>query len=164
MFPTLGLFQSLPCPDKPSCERPNCLFSHSPDVKQVPTTPIPVGAPKASSSKPVAGPSQPSPSSSKVGPRPSSATVVPAKRPGQLTSNGGVVEPPRKLLKVGPSKSAIQPSPSVGPVRTIVSCSCTLTSLSTFHRMVHPFYACLRHSPKYPYQFDRYVIRPSVHE
>ncbi|KAI0773440.1 Rexo1 protein [Irpex lacteus] len=115
MFSTIGLFSKLPCPEKETCKRPNCLFSHSPDVKQVPTVRVPVGAPKASSSKSVPVHSQPSPSSSKIKTSVPNASVVPAKRPGQLISNGVAAEPPRKLLKVGPtSKPVAQPSSSVG--------------------------------------------------
>ena len=113
MFATAGLFSKLPCPEKERCKRPNCLFSHSPDVKEIPTVRVEVDAPKASSSKSVAGPS---PSSSKIKPNTSTTTLIPAKRP-TVISNEGPSEPPRKLLKVGPaSKPAALPSASVAAV------------------------------------------------
>ena len=113
MFATAGLFSKLPCPEKERCKRPNCLFSHSPDVKEIPTVRVEVDAPKASSSKSVAGPS---PSSSKIKSNTSTTTLIPAKRP-TVISNGGPSEPPRKLLKVGPaSKPAALPSASVAAV------------------------------------------------
>ena len=106
MFPTLSLFQKLPCPEKQSCQRPNCLFSHSPDITQVPTVPIPVDAPK-----PVASQTQPIPSSSKIPAQAKNSHVVPAKRPVSSPlraagpSNGTPSrEPPSKLQRVGTSQ------------------------------------------------------------
>ncbi|KAL4241936.1 REXO1/REXO3 family protein [Abortiporus biennis] len=114
MFPTLNLFQRLPCPDRPNCTRLNCLFSHNPEVVFPPTTPIPV--PKASGSKSNnAAPSSsltkatsiPVASSSRVG---LPATAIPAKRPIRSPSPSRTAgtsslsrsnEPPQKLRKVG---------------------------------------------------------------
>ncbi|KAI0702903.1 ribonuclease H-like protein, partial [Cytidiella melzeri] len=119
MFSTLGLFSKVSCPEKERCKRPNCLFSHSPDVKEVPTIPIPI----AEASKPVASPSktvpsQPVPSSSKISSRSPVSTSIPTKRPTSSTlqiNNGVSAEPPRKLLKVGPaSRPTALPSSSVG--------------------------------------------------
>ncbi|OBZ70194.1 RNA exonuclease 3 [Grifola frondosa] len=104
MFPTLGLFQSLPCPDKQQCRRLNCIYSHRPDITQTPVVHIPVDTPKAT----------PQPAStfvastSKVQQSPKSSTSIPAKRTISSplragTSNGTVVvEPPRKLQRTGP--------------------------------------------------------------
>ncbi|KAI0347258.1 ribonuclease H-like protein [Trametopsis cervina] len=115
MFSTLGLFDKLPCPEKDQCKRPNCVFSHSPDVKHVPTAHVPVDVPK-----PVASSSKVTPpeaaSGSKVVARPS---VIPAKRPVTSTlaraNNGAPAEPPRKLQKVGSTARPVAvPSSYVG--------------------------------------------------
>lgn len=104
MFPTLGLFQRLPCPEKQSCERPNCLFSHSPDVTQVPTVAIPVDAPKPAAPPQV----QPVASSSSIPVKAKTTHVVPVKRPigspfRTASPNNGFSsrEPPSKLQRVG---------------------------------------------------------------
>ncbi|PPQ68000.1 hypothetical protein CVT26_007363 [Gymnopilus dilepis] len=81
MFATLGLFSSLPCPERPSCSRPNCLFSHSADIPPQRQLVLP----KPTPAKPT--PAEPKP------------TLVPAKRP---TAPSTPPEPPRKLQKVAP--------------------------------------------------------------
>ncbi|KAI0353634.1 ribonuclease H-like protein [Trametes cingulata] len=123
MFPTLGLFQTLPCPEKPHCTRLNCIFSHSPDITHIPVTPVPVDVsqPTASSST---GPQRPVPSaaSSSSTPRPSSSaaaalaasTSIPAKRPissplrAAGPSNGtSTSEPPTKLQRTGTARRPV---------------------------------------------------------
>ncbi|KAF7793647.1 hypothetical protein EIP86_004762 [Pleurotus ostreatoroseus] len=105
MFSTLGLFHKLPCPDKPRCQRTNCLYSHASDIVQVPTVPIPVDAPK-----------QPTPSSSKT---PLKEHVTPAKRSIGLVERPRIsnsnpskhIEPPRKLQRIGtPQRPAAAPT------------------------------------------------------
>ncbi|KAI0750713.1 Rexo1 protein [Daedaleopsis nitida] len=107
MFSSLGLFHNLPCPEKQHCKRPNCVFSHRPDLTQIPVTHVPVDLPKHANastgvaqsftSQPVAGPS----------------TVVPAKRSissplrPQAPRNGASSEPPRKLLRTGPPQRPV---------------------------------------------------------
>ncbi|KAI0832387.1 ribonuclease H-like protein [Trametes gibbosa] len=106
MFPTLKLFHSLPCPDKPHCTRHNCLFSHSPDLNHIPITPVPLDSPKPTPAPP---PKQP-PSAAAV-----ASTSIPAKRsvgsPLRFAapSNGATSnsEPPAKFQKVGTSKRPI---------------------------------------------------------
>ncbi|KAI0068640.1 ribonuclease H-like protein [Artomyces pyxidatus] len=91
MFSSLGLFQSLPCPEGTHCKRHNCLFSHSPHVSQ------------ACVSVPYDPPPQPVASTS------ASSSTVPAKRHAPASpapsvtsrSHAGPSEPPRKLQKVG---------------------------------------------------------------
>ncbi|THH19866.1 hypothetical protein EW146_g1402 [Bondarzewia mesenterica] len=95
MFSSLGLFQSLPCPAKPQCQRTNCLFSHRPDVVEKSLS-IPHDEPQ-----PVASSS----SSSTQSPRSS----VPAKRPAAVSASPSIsttkgfssTQPPRKIQKVG---------------------------------------------------------------
>ncbi len=114
MFPTLGLFQKLPCPEKPKWKRPNCLFSHRDDVTEVPTVRVPVDVPKLPQATTRAHLSTPPPvaSSSKTQiPIPGKSTSIPAKRSinsplraagssnGTAVSHG--VEPPAKLQRVG---------------------------------------------------------------
>ncbi|KAI9063274.1 ribonuclease H-like protein [Trametes sanguinea] len=116
MFPSLGLFQSLPCPDSQQCTRLHCLFSHRPDVTTIPVTPVPVDAPKpTSTSAPAPAPSRSIPS---VPPRPSSSSAaaasIPAKRPVSSPlraagpSNGtSTNEPPAKLQKTGTARRPV---------------------------------------------------------
>ncbi|EMD40752.1 hypothetical protein CERSUDRAFT_103131 [Gelatoporia subvermispora B] len=115
MFPTLGLFQSLPCPDKPNCTRSNCIFTHRPEITQVPTVHIPVDAPKTSPAPstalaPVASSSQP---------LKQAAATIPSKRPinsplrapSSSSSNGTTArEPPSKLRKTGLTKPSAVPT------------------------------------------------------
>ncbi|TFK91509.1 Rexo1 protein [Polyporus arcularius HHB13444] len=113
MFPALGLFQSLPCPEKPHCTRSNCVFSHRPDLTHIPVTPVPVDAPKpasapASASKPTAS------KLSASQPASASSASIPAKRSVSSPlraagpSNGSTSnEPPRKFLRTGPPQRPV---------------------------------------------------------
>ncbi|KAH9951613.1 Rexo1 protein [Amylocystis lapponica] len=93
MFATLGLFSSLACPQKQSCTRPNCIFSHRPGTAEVFSLHIPVHVPEDS---PVAGPS---------------SSSIPAKRPIHSTDRppatshhaSSGAEPPAKLRRTGPT-------------------------------------------------------------
>ncbi|KAI0335436.1 ribonuclease H-like protein [Cubamyces sp. BRFM 1775] len=121
MFPTLGLFQSLPCPDKQHRTRLHCLFSHSPDITSIPVTPVPVDIPKSA-------PPQASSSTSSRASRPftpatavaSASASIPAKRPVSSPlraagpSNGTAArEPPTKLQRTGaPNRPVAVPSGS----------------------------------------------------
>ncbi|KAI0774244.1 ribonuclease H-like protein [Fomes fomentarius] len=105
MFPTLSLFQTLPCPEKPHCKRPNCLFSHRPDVTQIPVTPILVEVPK---------PSYAAASTSAPQITAEPTTSIPAKRsissPLRATAPGdgsAAREPPRKLQRTGPPQRPV---------------------------------------------------------
>jgi RNA exonuclease 1 len=107
MFPTLGLFQKLPCPHKAHCERPNCLFSHSPEVTQVPTVSIPVDIPKPlPQTPPSAASSSKTPSA-----QPKTSYVVPVKRPVgspfRAPATPPSVEPPSKLKRMGTTQRPI---------------------------------------------------------
>ncbi|KAF5390620.1 hypothetical protein D9757_002712 [Collybiopsis confluens] len=80
MFSPLGLFRSLPCPERDSCTRLQCVFSHKPpeELPRPPSLTIPV----------------------------EEAKTVPAKRlissplPTPKTPSSIPVEPPRKLQKL----------------------------------------------------------------
>lgn len=110
MFSPLGLFHSLPCPNKLQCRRKNCLFSHKSGVVENPVS-IPYDTP------------QPVASSSALASRPS----VPAKRPAASSPTHALssanaassVQPQRKLQKVGTAQKPLAlPTAS----RTPVSC------------------------------------------
>ena len=105
MFATLGLFSSLPCPERSSCSRPNCLFSHSADIPPQRQLVLP----KPTPAKPT--PAEPKP------------TLVPAKRP---TAPSTPPEPPRKLQKVAPPQ---RPLPVQSSSRSEVGLSLVLGSL-----------------------------------
>src|ERR1700728_3213489 len=66
MFSTLGLFQNLACPDKHSCTRPRCIFSHDREAAPPPPLFIPVQleatTPSANATIPVKRPVALSPS------------------------------------------------------------------------------------------------------
>ncbi|KAH7887664.1 ribonuclease H-like protein [Phlebopus sp. FC_14] len=86
MFSTLGLFHSLPCPQKSDCKRAVCLFSHAKDLPQPPLI--------------VAPPDEQRP------PNPSSLRhTVPVKRPHELSAaaspgpDATTSEPPKQRLK-----------------------------------------------------------------
>ncbi|KAI0650783.1 ribonuclease H-like protein [Trametes meyenii] len=107
MFPTLGLFQNLPCPEKPHCARLNCLFSHRPDLTHIPVTPVPVDTPKSapstSQSTPRSSPSKPSTPAAAV-----ASSSVPAKRsissPLRAAGHSNALpanEPPTKFQRAG---------------------------------------------------------------
>ena len=131
MFPTLGLFQSLPCPEKSYCQRSNCVFSHRPDITHIPVTAVPVDAPK-----PAPAPAPASASKASVSqPTPGYSTSIPTKRsvssPLRVAgpSNGTPSnEPPKKLLRTGPPQRPIA-VPS-GTQTTSVSAMSHRTSLT----------------------------------
>ncbi|KAI0723275.1 Rexo1 protein [Earliella scabrosa] len=113
MFSTLGLFHNLPCPEKQDCKRLNCVFSHRPDLTQIPVTPVPVETPKPTHAPSVA--TNPAVSQHVASP----SNFLPAKRsissplragaPGP--SNGSTSEPPRKLQRMGtPQRPVAVPS------------------------------------------------------
>ena len=108
MFPTLGLFVKLPCPEQPICKRVNCVYSHDPKLPQAPSVYIPVERPATAKANLGVTAVASSPSSAPQ-PRPS---VVPTKRllPSSAAgpSNGKASpsrEPPSKLQRVGPSRT-----------------------------------------------------------
>ncbi|KIJ70048.1 hypothetical protein HYDPIDRAFT_121398 [Hydnomerulius pinastri MD-312] len=126
MFSTLGLFQSLPCPQKAECRRPVCLFSHAQDLPQQPliiatAAPEPKNASATSSSSSLPLITAPSRSNT-----PTVKPTVPAKRPFELSAqsssaarNVAVNEPPRQRLKTATSQKPIAlPSTSQSTVRT----------------------------------------------
>ncbi|KAJ4481644.1 Rexo1 protein [Lentinula edodes] len=114
MFSTLGLFANLQCPQRDSCTRPNCLFSHnaSSDLPPPITLRIPVDEPKVASTS-----SLPSPVS-----QAEQVKTVPAKRtvnssPLRATGSPTLTpnEPPRKLQKLNPpQKRVVQTSTPAG--------------------------------------------------
>ncbi|KAF8974468.1 ribonuclease H-like domain-containing protein [Flammula alnicola] len=90
MFANLGLFKDLACPERDTCARPHCIYSHSSDIPQ----PRPLIR-------------LPPPSLSTPARKKSNDSVIPAKRPAvaspaKVTSISA--EPPRKFQKVGPTQ------------------------------------------------------------
>ncbi|CAA7259853.1 unnamed protein product [Cyclocybe aegerita] len=104
MFSTLGLFSSVACPERASCTRPNCLFSHSQNLP----LPRPLGLPQVRPSQPVASSSSASPPARAAANKPKDS-LIPTKRPAVSPVTGAFTspEPPRKFQKVG---SAQRPS------------------------------------------------------
>ncbi|KAI9001042.1 ribonuclease H-like protein [Trametes punicea] len=112
MFPSLGLFQSLPCPDKQHCTRLNCLFSHRSEITAIPVTPVPVDSPKPASAHPSSSTysAASKPSTSAIASA-SDSSSIPAKRPVSSPlrvaspSNGtSAGEPPAKFQRTGTLK------------------------------------------------------------
>ncbi|KAM5540478.1 hypothetical protein V8D89_005936 [Ganoderma adspersum] len=106
MFSSLGLFHTLPCPDKQHCNRPNCLFSHRPDLTQFPVTPVPIDVRAPSFESSSAESKHSTPKSKPT--RTSSASSIPAKRSlssplrAPPPSNGNPTsEPPTKFQRTG---------------------------------------------------------------
>lgn len=105
MFPTLGLFATLPCPDRPNCGRTNCVFSHDPRVVQRSPVHIPIEQPSQTN---IASTSTAVPNSASVAR--SRPLTIPSKRPLPLSvprntsarnAPSPVNEPPSKLQRVG---------------------------------------------------------------
>ncbi|KAG6873752.1 hypothetical protein C0995_011571 [Termitomyces sp. Mi166 len=88
MFSSVGLFQSLACPDGPECARTPCLFSHRHPVPPPPALSIPL----------------------KSAPAP----TVPAKRSSSPAKPPA--EPPRKLQKLAPPQRPLPASHSTDGV------------------------------------------------
>lgn len=94
MFSSLRLFQNLVCPERDSCQRPQCIFSHRTDLPQ----PDPLIIPRdvVINSGPVLEPS-----------------LVPTKRPvpsparNAQTSSPQPAEPPRKFQRTGPTQKPV---------------------------------------------------------
>ncbi|KIM90891.1 hypothetical protein PILCRDRAFT_154349 [Piloderma croceum F 1598] len=98
MFPTLRLFHDLACPDKNTCTRPTCLFSHRPDLPP----PLSLIVPFEERAKPSASTSNHN-----------GGATVPAKRPvanSPLSTGSPIVEPPRKLQKLSSTQKQVAAS------------------------------------------------------
>ena len=96
MFTHQGLFKSLACPDRDTCNRPHCLYSHA---SNIPPTRLPQFIVKA--------------------PPPIIQAAIPIKRPVVQTASPPTPEPPRKFQKVGTSQRPLAvPSASHSEVRS----------------------------------------------
>ncbi|PCH41072.1 hypothetical protein WOLCODRAFT_69616 [Wolfiporia cocos MD-104 SS10] len=137
MFSTVGLFESLPCPEKHNCRRVKCLFNHRPGAKEVHTLHIPVeqpAAPAPPATAPVASSSTSGTQRSQI-PAQKAASSVPAKRPlsyAQVSSPNRTKEasnePPRKLQRTGP------PTVATGvPTAAPTSTGCPVLRVSAAH-------------------------------
>ncbi|KIK68048.1 hypothetical protein GYMLUDRAFT_36869 [Collybiopsis luxurians FD-317 M1] len=103
MFSPLGLFKHLQCPERDSCTRPQCIFSHKhpSELPQPSTLAIPVDEPKSQADQ---------------------VKIVPAKRTVNSSSLPtssspvSIAEPPRKVQKLDSSqkRSAVQASTPTG--------------------------------------------------
>ncbi|KII95095.1 hypothetical protein PLICRDRAFT_149506 [Plicaturopsis crispa FD-325 SS-3] len=101
MFSSLGLFQEVPCPERQTCRRPRCIFSHRTDLPPAPALNIPIHEP---SQQPVASTSQIQPAGPSSRPMtiPSKRAIVNQHRVASPSNNGSPTsEPPRKLQKTG---------------------------------------------------------------
>lgn len=119
MFSSRGLFQGLACPNKESCNRPHCLFSHAKDIPPPPSLSIPVDTPKANSS--IIKPSIASTSAIKTVSvkRPIAHSPVPGS--GVEVRNGSSSgEPPRKLQKLASLQKQAVPNTSYTSVSAIL--------------------------------------------
>lgn len=97
MFAPQGLFKSLACPDRGTCNRPHCLYSHA---SNIPPTRLPQFIVKA--------------------PPPITQAAIPIKRPVVQTTLTPTPEPPRKFQKVGTFQRPLAvPSASHSEVRSI---------------------------------------------
>ncbi|KAJ3799102.1 Rexo1 protein [Lentinula aff. detonsa] len=127
MFSTLGLFASLQCPQRDSCTRLNCIFSHKDSLDLPPPTTlhIPVDEPKVSSSS-SAGSPIPQVEQVKTVPAKRTVTSSPLRLPNSRVSTP--TEPPRKLQKLDSSqKRATQAPASTGaPVLRVTPATSTV--------------------------------------
>jgi hypothetical protein len=139
MFPALGLFKGLHCPEIKSCQRHNCAFSHDATRKPPNTVHIPVAqsaplarkhrAPTPPAASNAGGPSVTRPV------RP--GYVTPAKRTVTTQAAGASAPPPTKTARVGPAHQS----------KSITTATATLVShfrsyyvfiLNMVTRVVHP--------------------------
>ncbi|KAI6163019.1 ribonuclease H-like protein [Pisolithus thermaeus] len=105
MFSTLGLFQSLSCPEGSKCSRPWCLFSHTSDASQPPLiASVPVARPRALSS--ITTISRPT----------TLPSTIPAKRPHELSTSATSsvqkdvpTEPPIQRVKTASTTRSVAP-------------------------------------------------------
>ncbi|KAI6105789.1 ribonuclease H-like protein [Pisolithus sp. B1] len=105
MFSTLGLFQSLSCPEGSECSRPWCLFSHTNDASQPPLiASVPVARPRALSS--ITTTSRPT----------TLPSTIPAKRPHELSTSATSSvqkdvpsEPPTQRVKTASTTRSVAP-------------------------------------------------------
>jgi RNA exonuclease 1 len=110
MFTHQGLFKSLACPDRDTCNRPHCLYSHA---SNIPYPRFPQFIIKV--------------------PPPITVTqpAIPIKRPVVQTTSPPTPEPPRKFQKVGTSQRPLAiPSASHSEVRSIYIYIYCLTLIS----------------------------------
>lgn len=119
MFPILNLFQRDPCPERDTCKRPNCIFSHDPNTPQTPTPRILVESPpqvvpsgsgsgtSTPSSSRIATPRSSTQSQSQ-GKRGFSSPLSPSLKAGGSSAAGpSTGEPPRKLQRVGTAQKPV---------------------------------------------------------
>ncbi|KAJ4478215.1 hypothetical protein J3R30DRAFT_2877546 [Lentinula aciculospora] len=127
MFSTLGLFENLQCPERDSCKRPNCIFSHkaSSDLPPPTSLQIPVDEPKVASfssdPKPIVQAGQ-----IKTVPAKRTVNSSPILAPSSSASTPN--EPPRKLQKLDSTqKRAVQAStPSGVPILRVTPATSTV--------------------------------------
>ncbi|KAG7449108.1 ribonuclease H-like protein [Guyanagaster necrorhizus] len=139
MFSLQHLFQSVQCPEYPSCTRQNCIFSHRADLPSPPPLTVSSNEGKAASTRQLPSTAGPS--------------VVPTKRasvsiPPRTTSNP-IGEPPRKLQVVGTGTGSVRkPNPipiastssSVGPPVLRVSAASSRVAVPVRQTMLRTLY------------------------
>jgi hypothetical protein len=123
MFTTLNLFQTLRCPERSTCSRKNCLFSHAKDIPAPSTLIIPVRLDKEPGGDKSATSSNTTP---KV--TPTSAKRPAPSSPSPATSSAA--EPPRKLQKVGTS-SRSRPIPTSSEINVSETIAFQIMSLTS---------------------------------
>ncbi|KAG5725008.1 RNA exonuclease 3 [Termitomyces sp. T112] len=141
MFSSLGLFQSLRCPDGPGCTRPRCIFSHKKDILPPPALVIPIKS--------------------------ASTSTVPTKRPISSPIRPGAApsEPPRKLQKLAPPQRPVPASHTndgvpilrVNAAQSLVPVPVRQTMLKT----LYDHFVVLYHSvlPKHPSLASEHALK-----
>lgn len=130
MFSNLGLFKGLACPDRGSCSRLHCLYSHSPNVPQPRALILPVPATSSLSLEKGKGLEKPK------------SSVVPAKRPAVASASKGSpgsTEPPRKTQKVGPVQRPLVVSSAIQRAEVPVIASSCLDQCSLLFSLALQF-------------------------
>jgi RNA exonuclease 1 len=126
MFSSLGLFQTLQCPDNDNCRRTQCIFSHRLDLPPPRQTQILLREPSSVESRISALKSQSTSQTVHVTRSPAATgtkRAAPVTPPLAGTSNGSPAgEPPRKLQKLNNAERSIAvPSATYTSVITLVS-------------------------------------------
>jgi RNA exonuclease 1 len=101
MFSSLGLFQTLSCPEGNACTRPTCIFSHRSDLPPPPSLQILIDEPKRST--------QSTQNSSLTT---SKRTAAAVDSPVRTELNDGISpgEPPRKIQKLNTQRALAVPT------------------------------------------------------
>lgn len=152
MFTTAGLFKDLACPERDTCTRPQCIYSH---LSNIPP-PKPLGKPAFTSPQSASGTSSGLPRDT------AKESVIPAKRPAIVSPSKLLpvsAEPPRKVQKVNPGKRISVPTASHTEVRNVIHLRRHQLS---YYSLAYLFFESMQPSLRFQFPFARYEVPPVI--